>query len=268
MDSELFKMKRYLLHHRIVTYAIILFLILITFILISISQQIENEQALILDSQAASVRPQGRTASVCPANGIPFRMTYNGASSCYFGQYRSVSVRCTEGARAQIINASTLGSFSVCADKTVLEAGAKARCGCIPGGQNVPTVSVVPTSGVNPTLPGGGINPFPTDVPPTPTPTPNSVGGIPGELTLCPRGVKMVAGLSECGATNPGTFASASYECVYILKGTISGKGTCRTMAYFQAQAESFCRNAPKCQSSTYPTFKPPAPSPTGRATE
>ncbi|MGB4965869.1 MAG: hypothetical protein WBO77_02050 [Microgenomates group bacterium] len=273
MDSDLHKMRRYMLHHRIATYAIVLFLMLMTFILISISRQIQNEQALVLDSQAASARPNGLAQGACPANGIPFRMTYNGASSCYFGQYRSVSVRCTDGARAQIINSSTTGSFSVCADKTALEAAAKARCGCTGGGQGGPG-NPAPTGGTGttpgqpaPTFPSGGVDPLPTDVPPIATPTPNSAGWVPGgELTLCPRGVKMVLVQSECGATNPATFASASYECVHLLKGTISGKGTCRTMTYFQAQAESLCKNPPKCAYGRRPA--PPSPTPTGPPTE
>lgn len=162
-----------MLHHRIATYAIVLFLMLMTFILISISRQIQNEQALVLDSQAASARPNALAQGTCPANGIPFRMTYNGASSCYFGQYRSVSVRCTDGARAQIINSSTTGSFSVCADKTALEAAAKARCGCTGGGQGGPG-NPAPTGGTGttpgqpaPTFPSGGVDPLPSSGPTT-----------------------------------------------------------------------------------------------------
>ncbi len=274
-----------MLHHRIATYAIVLFLMLMTFILISISRQIQNEQALVLDSQAASARPNGLAQGTCPANGIPFRMTYNGASSCYFGQYRSVSVRCTDGARAQIINSSTTGSFSVCADKTALEAAAKARCGCTGGGQGGPG-NPAPTGGTGttpgqpaPTFPSGGVDPLPSSGPttsvikvPSATPAINIITGAPGELVpavpMCPRGVKMVSGQSECGTNTPATFASASYACVYRYKGTISGKGTCRTMTYFQAQAELLCKNDARCASLPYPTYKAPTSIPTGPPTE
>lgn len=265
MDSELVKMKRYLLHHRIVTYAIILFLILITFILISISQQIENEQALILDSQAAIVQPQGRATSVCPANGLPFRMTYNGASSCYFGQYRSVSVRCTEGARAQIINASALGSFSVCADKTVLEAGAKARCGCT--GSGVP--SVMPSVGAGTPSPTTyPANPLPSGVQvPSATPFPGvtNIKSGPSLAPKCPRGLKTFTVGVEC-ANQQDVYNNATYICNDGKKGSLFVSGTaCKDASYFLAQATAVCKNAASCPrpisitptSAPFPTTNP-----------
>lgn len=242
MDYDLLKMRRYMLHHRIITYAIILFLILITFILMSISRQIQNEQALILDSQAANTTNFTADKGTCPANGIPARMTYNGATSCYFGQYRSISVRCTDGARAQVIHASTIGSFSVCADKSALEAAAKARCGCTGG---VPTPSITPKVG------GGG---FPVTTPAVVTPT-FSVPRVTevllptGFISLkCPRGLKTFTVGTEC-VNQQDMYKSATYVCNNGKKGSLSIRaGTaCQNTAYFLTQATLACKNEPNC---------------------
>ncbi len=241
MDYDLLRMRRYMLHHRIITYAIILFLILITFILMSISKQIQNEQALIFDSQAANVASANAVKGTCPANGIPARMTYNGASSCYFGQYRSISVRCTDGARAQVIHASTIGAFSVCADKSALEAAAKARCGCTGAGQ---TPTGVPTGGAG--FPG--LTPIVTNPPlssPTVTTAPKLIISVPAQ---CPRGLKAFAVGSPC-AGQQDTYKNATYTCNNGKSGSlfIAAGTACQDTAYFLAQATRACKNGPNC---------------------
>lgn len=191
-------------------------------------------------------------------------MTYNGATSCYFGQYRSVSVRCTEGARAQIINSSTLGSYSVCADKTVLEAAAKARCGCVPSGGTAPTVGAGTPGQPVPTFPSGGTNPSPTTPVPSVTANPKLIGTLPAQ---CPRGLKTFTVGVEC-ANQQDVYNNATYICNSGKKGSlfVASGIACKDASYFLAQAIVTCKNAASCPrtTSTTPTSVPTsAPFPT-----
>lgn len=262
MDSDVHKMRRYMLHHRIATYAIVLFLMLMTFILISISRQIQNEQAL-LDSEASHRPSHVVNQGTCPANGMPHRLTYNGASSCYFGQYRSVSVRCTDGARAQIINSSTIGSFSVCSDKSVLEAAAKARCGCTGGGQGGSGNPTVPTVGAG--TPG---QPTPTAIltqGPLPTTPPLiQISGTPG--SFCKKGLNSFAVGIDCETDplDPPAYRSASYACHGGKKGVVaSAGGQCMDIMSLYTQAVAACKNESLCKSTTPSLVRKPTVVPT-----
>lgn len=242
-----------MLHHRIATYAIILFLVLVTFILISISKQVENEQALILDSQASN-RTQSQTNSrqrSCPANGMPARITYDGeesrgSSSCYFGQFRYASVRCNEGDRPLIIYATSIGNGSRCADKADFIAKAKERCGC-----NIPTPT--PTSYVFTTR--TPISGYPDPGQGTPAVLPSPTRGPNVRISpTCKTGMISHELKNIC---DDGNYRSITFTCLDGFTKTLSG--ICKDPEKLYTDADQICKSKPLCSRPTVTPAFPPA---------
>ncbi len=246
MDADLAKMRRYMLHHRIATYALVLFLVLITFILISISKQVEEEQAMLLDSQASGrtqSQTNGRRGS-CPASGMPARITYDGpesrgSSSCYFGQFRYAVVRCSEGEAPQFVYATSVGTGSRCADKADLIQGAKDRCGC-----NTPTAVPTRISFPTPAPSGRVMNPSagPSLPPLSPTRVPP-----PRVISLtCNTGV--ISHTISRGSCDDG-YGRIAYTCLNGVKGVFNDDHlNCDpTGERLYNEAVKICKDQPYC---------------------
>ena len=217
-------MRRYMLHHRIVTYAMVLFLVLLTFILISVSRQVQDEQAMLLDSQArATTLSQAQRTCIL---GQPARLTYNGINSCYFGQYQSVSVRCNAGDQAKIIDASALGQRNnSCASQNVLQNAAYAYCGC-----PIPGAAVPPTA-------------VPTRILQT---IPIVANPMPG-LSRCKKGINSFLTGDLC-PSDDNLYLNASYVCHGGKKGTLGNKVDCYDSAQLISFARTTCAKESSCK--------------------
>ncbi len=222
LEEEVSQLKTYFKHHRIVTYASITFMVLLSFVTLASFQSLNTEQAYTVGSRADE---NGACYTIIGPGGG----TGGGVNSCPVGgTYQFIRIRCASGQMRQI-RAQDCG-YGTCTSLENLKSCAALQapriCRCLP--TPTPTATPIPTSTPTPTptiLPNCGASCiFYSDDSDTPT---GCVGGavcIPRKPSSCTIGqpCQGTCGGAVCEPTPtqpvscepaPGEFCTPVFSC-------------------------------------------------------